>query len=171
MTTLQLSRWVLVAVCLLLPAPAVAQSRSNVTIQPDRIETGGGIYFEQGSARLRQESFAVLDQVVAALRHPGITLQIQVHTDSRGSGAYNLRMSHARAAAIYEYLVQRGVAAERLTYQGFGETCPVATNQTAQGRQANRRVVFWRTDTGRPSPCPTPSSPPPPDPIDPQQQY
>jgi len=109
----------------------------------------------------------IVEQVVAALRDPGITLQIQVHTDSRGSGAYNLRMSHERAAAIYQYLVRRGVSPDRLTYQGYGETCPIATNQTAEGRQANRRVVFWRTDTGRPSPCPTP---PPPAPIDNQQQ-
>lgn len=158
---------------LLLPIVLLAPraTRAEVALRPDRIETGGGLSFETNSARLRQESFTVLDRVAALMRQQAsVAVEVQVHSDSRGSSAYNLRLSTERARAVYEYLLQRGISSSRIAFNGFGERCPVASNRTAAGRAQNRRVVFWRTDTGRDRPCPVPSPPPPPQP-DPADQF
>lgn len=153
-------------VALMTPSVALGQgARRAIQLLPDRLETGGGIFFATNSAELRVQSFTVLEQVVEVLRNnPSITIEVQVHTDSRGSGQYNLRLSHERAHAIYQILIQRGVDAQRLSFQGYGETCPISTNQTAASRQANRRVVFFRTDSGVQRPCSVPPPPPPPPP-------
>lgn len=149
---------------LLAPSVTLGQGAGQaVRLLPDRLETGGGIFFATNSAELRAQSFALLEQVAGVLRNnPSLTIEVQVHTDSRGSDQYNLRISHERAHAVYQILIQHGVDAQRLSFQGYGETCPISSNQSAESRQANRRVVFFRTDTGAQSPCPVPPPPPPP---------
>ena len=74
-------------------------------------------------------------------RYPNIHVEVDGHTDSKGSDAYNLRLSDRRAKGVYEYLTAHGVDAARLDGpKGFGESQPIDTNDTAAGRQRNRRT-------------------------------
>jgi OmpA-OmpF porin, OOP family len=67
---------------------------------------------------------------------------MSAHTDSYGSDDYNFKLSDNRAKSVREYIVSKGIAESRITSQGYGETKPVATNETDEGRQLNRRVEF-----------------------------
>ena len=78
---------------------------------------------------------------------PFATAKIDGHTDSVGSDAYNLALSDRRAKSVFDYLTSRGVDPSRLKSQGFGEANPIASNDTAEGRQQNRRVMLNRTDS------------------------
>jgi outer membrane protein OmpA-like peptidoglycan-associated protein/tetratricopeptide (TPR) repeat protein len=101
------------------------------------------IYFETGKAVLRPESNGALDQVFRFLENnPSIRLEISGHTDNTGSLRINQKLSRDRAAAVVDYLVQRGISREKLESKGYADTQPVATNSTAAGRQQNRRVEF-----------------------------
>ena len=100
-----------------------------------------GIQFDTDSARLRPESEPVLNQVLEALeQRPDFHIAIEGHTDATASDAYNMTLSQRRAAAIVDWLVDRGIARERLEASGKGESEPIADNRTAEGRQQNRRV-------------------------------
>lgn len=108
------------------------------------------IAFEGESEKLAPESFAVLDTVAQILSdYPEITIEIQGHTDSRGEPDANQRISQERAAVVSRYLQARGIAPARLTAKGYGETRPIESNRTSQGRAINRRVELIRTDGGR----------------------
>jgi OmpA-OmpF porin, OOP family len=100
------------------------------------------ILFDTGRASIRPESAAALAPVGELLKSdPALRLEIQGHTDNVGAAAANLRLSQDRAAAVKTYLVQTfGVAADRLTTAGFGDTRPVADNAADAGRTQNRRV-------------------------------
>jgi outer membrane protein OmpA-like peptidoglycan-associated protein len=74
------------------------------------------------------------------LAHPGLTMQIEGHTDSVGSDGFNVRLSEQRADAVKDYLGEQGVSLASITAQGFGKAEPVASNDTPEGRQRNRRV-------------------------------
>ena len=74
--------------------------------------------------------------------YPGIRMRIEGHTDSDGGDDYNLELSQRRAMAVGQYLINAGVEPDRLEWQGFGETRPIASNQTAEGKAQNRRVEF-----------------------------
>jgi outer membrane protein OmpA-like peptidoglycan-associated protein len=101
------------------------------------------IYFETNSFDLTRESEAVLDQFLEFLmENPKISIQIQGYTDDVGSSVENLRLSENRARSVYNYLVSKGIAALRVSYRGFGESMPVAPNDTEEGRAKNRRTVF-----------------------------
>ncbi len=107
------------------------------------------IYFAFNKAIIRSRSFTILNTVVQVLHdYPHITVEVQGHTDSRGADAYNLRLSQSRADAVRDYLVQHGIDPARLTSRGYGETRPIESNRTAEGRADNRRVEFVRTDSG-----------------------
>jgi OOP family OmpA-OmpF porin len=83
----------------------------------------------------------VLDEAVAIMKaNPKITGEVHGHTDSTGSEAHNQRLSEARANAVRDYFIKQGIAPERVRAKGFGETMPVASNDTAEGRAMNRRV-------------------------------
>ncbi|HEX5694254.1 MAG TPA: OmpA family protein [Arenimonas sp.] len=101
-----------------------------------------GIYFDTGRASLRPESDPAIAQVALLMREqPGLNLMVVGHTDSSGDHAVNMRLSQQRAERVRDALVARhGVAAARLTAQGVGAALPVASNDTASGRQQNRRV-------------------------------
>jgi outer membrane protein OmpA-like peptidoglycan-associated protein len=100
-----------------------------------------GILFDTDSAHLRAESLPTLDEVVRLLNgEPTWALTVEGHTDSTGTAAHNQPLSEQRAKAVKEYLVGKGVAAERLATVGFGQSHPVADNATELGRAANRRV-------------------------------
>jgi outer membrane protein OmpA-like peptidoglycan-associated protein len=101
------------------------------------------IQFETGSDQLRPESMNVLRTVAAALqKQPAMKLSIEGHTDSTGDAARNLDLSKRRAASVKAGLVGLGVATDRLATDGFGQTKPIAPNDTPQGRAENRRVEF-----------------------------
>jgi outer membrane protein OmpA-like peptidoglycan-associated protein len=88
-----------------------------------------------------------LDSIVRALGdRPQMKLEIGGHTDSQGDDAANLKRSQAQAEAVMSYLVDHGVEASRLTARGYGETRPIESNSTSQGRAINRRIELVRTD-------------------------
>jgi OmpA-OmpF porin, OOP family len=99
------------------------------------------IEFEFARADLTAAGRAELQKVVRFLHdQPEIRLEIWGHTDALGSDAYNLKLSQARAASVVEFLTGDGVAASRLASAGFGESRPLASNDTEEGRERNRRV-------------------------------
>ena len=101
------------------------------------------IFFETAKATLVETSLAELDRLVEALqRHTNLRLEVGGHTDAVGSEADNMLLSEQRAKAVYDYLVLRGISADRLTYRGYGETRPIATNDTPEGRASNRRTTL-----------------------------
>ena len=101
------------------------------------------VQFELGKATLKSESYTVLNQIADIMRrYPDYKLSIEGHTDNTGSSEVNQKLSQSRARACYEYLMQRGIPAERLSYKGFGQTRPIADNSTYSGRTLNRRVEF-----------------------------
>lgn len=102
-----------------------------------------GIYFDTGKATIRPESYPVLDDAVRVLQaNPKVVVEIAGHTDSVGGDAYNMRLSEARANSVRTYLISRGIQATRLVARGYGETMPIASNATRDGRQMNRRIEF-----------------------------
>ncbi len=106
-----------------------------------------GVNFESNSATLTAASRAILDRVAEALlAWPEVRAEVGGHTDSSGSEAYNQRLSERRAQAVREYLISRGIPADRLTARGYGESRPIADNGTESGRAKNRRVELRRMD-------------------------
>jgi len=104
-----------------------------------------GILFDTDSARVRGESLPTLDEVVRLLdAEAAWKLTIEGHTDSTGTLAHNQTLSEQRASSVRAYLVSKGVAAERLSSVGFGQSKPVADNATELGRAQNRRVELVR---------------------------
>ena len=103
-----------------------------------------GVYFEFDKATLEPESRPALEDAARILiQNPAITVEIQGHTDSVGSAEYNQQLSERRAQAVVSYLLQDlGIEAGRLTARGYGESRPVADNDTEDGRGLNRRVEF-----------------------------
>ncbi|HKY92834.1 MAG TPA: OmpA family protein [Nevskiaceae bacterium] len=107
----------------------------------DQTVTLKGVRFETGSAKLTPDARRILDEVGRTLKNqPKLVAEISGHTDDVGNDAYNLILSQQRAESVRQHLIGRGIAPERLTAEGFGETQPVADNQTPEGRDANRRV-------------------------------
>jgi outer membrane protein OmpA-like peptidoglycan-associated protein len=108
------------------------------------------IHFEYNKAKIRPESFPVLDAVVDVLnRNADIQLEVQGHTDNRGGAAYNKRLSEQRSASVKQYLSAHGVTPGRLTSHGYGFDRPLVPNDTDQNRALNRRVQFVRTEGGK----------------------
>lgn len=99
------------------------------------------INFETGSDKIRTSSFKVLDEIVELMqRYPNTQWSIEGHTDNVGDDNRNMDLSNRRAAAVKNYFISKGIAAERLRSAGFGETQPIADNNTAAGRAQNRRT-------------------------------
>jgi OOP family OmpA-OmpF porin len=100
-----------------------------------------GVNFDNDKATLRPEATTTLDQAAATLKEWGdVKVEVAGHTDSKASDSYNMSLSQRRAEAVRDYLIGKGVAADRLTAKGYGESSPVADNETAEGRFKNRRV-------------------------------
>jgi outer membrane protein OmpA-like peptidoglycan-associated protein len=99
------------------------------------------VLFDTGSANLKSGAREKLAKVAGILlSHRGLKLQVEGHTDSVGSTDYNQRLSESRAGSVRTYLVEQGIASNNVGTAGFGETMPVASNDTVTGRQQNRRV-------------------------------
>jgi len=102
-----------------------------------------GINFDYNKATIRPESMGTLNMIVGVLKdNPEIKFEVGGHTDSDGADAYNLKLSQQRAEAVREQLIKMGVDASRLTAKGYGETKPMADNNTPDGKANNRRVEF-----------------------------
>ena len=106
-----------------------------------------GVNFELGKAVLLPISRDILEEVARSLvANPTVRVEVAGHTDSTGPRAVNERLSLARAESVKAFLVENGVAGDRMTVQGYASTQPVASNRTASGRAQNRRVELRRTD-------------------------
>jgi len=101
------------------------------------------VSFDHDSARLQLNGQRLLDDVVTFLNSQSeLKAEVVGYADSVGAASYNLKLSHARAASAVKYLVDKGIVATRLTALGLGEAKPIASNDTPEGREANRRVEF-----------------------------
>lgn len=101
------------------------------------------IFFDTGKSTLRSESNAELDRLVKLMQDvPSLNIEISGHTDNTGSAKLNESLSQDRAQAVVNYLTSKGIAAGRMTAKGYGASKPIATNNTADGRQQNRRTEF-----------------------------
>ena len=117
------------------------------------------IHFEFDKDVIRKESFPVLDAVVEVLeKNPDIKIEVQGHTDNKGTAAYNKKLSDRRANSVMKYLTGKGIPASRLTAKGYGLERPIVPNDTAQNRALNRRVQFIRTEGTKPGCPPTAAS-------------
>lgn len=120
----------------------------TIDIQLNKIEIGTtitlkNIFFDYDKSTLRPESQTELNNVVEILnKYPNIKIEISGHTDNKGSDEYNKNLSKERAKTIVEYLKSKNIAENRLSYVGYGKEIPIATNDTEEGRQMNRRVEF-----------------------------
>lgn len=107
------------------------------------------IFFDFDSYKLQERSFSELNTIYSFLKeNPGVEISIEGHTDNQGTAAYNKSLSENRAKSVYTYLVEKGIAKERLSYKGYGDTQPVATNDTEEGRALNRRTEVKITGIG-----------------------
>ena len=132
-----------------------ADSTFHLEVPLVRIPSGGAdatessavvlknVFFESGSATLLPKSKVELNKLYELLaQHPELNIQINGHTDNVGTGEDNQVLSTKRAKAVYNYLVGKGIDPARLRYKGFGETKPIAGNDTPEGRKLNRRTEF-----------------------------
>lgn len=126
-----------------LPA-ARTETRKRVVISADKIVITEKIQFDVEAATIKPESHGLLDEITAVIQsNPQLRkISIEGHTDSDGAAEYNLELSRERAAAVQRYLTQHGIEAARLTSRGFGGEQPIASNDQAEGKEANRRVEF-----------------------------
>ncbi len=120
----------------------------ELIVYMERIKTGSNltlknIFFDTNMATLLPPSITELDILLTLLRdNPRMAIEIQGHTDNTGSDNQNMALSEARAKAVYNYLVDKNIEANRLTYKGYGKNKPVASNANPEGRQKNRRTSF-----------------------------
>ena len=129
--------------CVTVPGPR--ENFGCPVIPPEivkRVEVAAkNILFVTGSAKLQSKSFKGLNDVVKIMQeNPEMKLQIDGHTDWVGTEEYNQKLSDDRAASVRAYIISKGIDASRITSAGHGELEPIATNETAAGRQQNRRV-------------------------------
>ncbi|TAL62921.1 MAG: hypothetical protein EPN85_01285 [Bacteroidetes bacterium] len=121
-----------------------ASVEKNVALQP--IAGGSTIvlknlFFDSNKSKIKKESTVELDKVTKFLKgRPDINIEVAGYTDNKGDDKSNIKLSNARAKAVMEYLVKKGTAKTRISSKGYGKENPVASNDTDEGRQMNRRV-------------------------------
>ncbi|SEF60290.1 OmpA family protein [Flavobacterium urumqiense] len=99
------------------------------------------ILFDSGKSTFKKQTYPTLQSITSILKeYPYSRFLVEGHTDSDGSNEMNQTLSENRAAAVKNYLIENGIAADRLKSTGFGETKPIATNKTAKGKAMNRRT-------------------------------
>ena len=125
---------------------ACPNSKSGAVVGKDGCEVQvvielQGVHFDTDKATLKPESVAILNAAVKTLgEHGTIMVEVAGHTDSTASEAYNQDLSERRAKVVFDYLVNHGVSADRMTWKGYGELQPIATNDTEEGKARNRRT-------------------------------
>lgn len=127
---------------------SAAYKEVNLDVKLKKVEVGStivlkNIFFDFDKATLRTESTAELERLIKLLNdNPTLKIEISGHTDNRGAAQYNLTLSDNRSKSVVDYLVAKGISKDRLTWKGYGLTKPIATNDTDEGRQLNRRTEF-----------------------------
>ncbi len=112
-------------------------------IEEGQVLSFDNIYFDVASSTIKSESYAVLNEIVEILNaNSNAMIQIAGHTDSDGNESYNQTLSEQRAASVYNYLIDHGISASRLTTIGCGENQPVVPNTSAGNKAMNRRIEF-----------------------------
>ena len=133
----------------ILPIPVPADDLSRVTLEAGKSFELKNIFFEHDRTELLPRSYFELDKLVALFdRYPGMSIEIEGHTDTTGDSAYNEQLSRQRAETVRRYLIARGIEAVQVSARGFGSSRPVAENNSKEGRQRNRRVAFRVLDLG-----------------------
>lgn len=131
--------------------PADLKNAYLLDVKLSRAEAGGkvvlkNVFFDTNLFELKQESFPELNKLVSFLKsNQAITIEISGHTDSTGDKKKNQLLSQNRAKAVYDYLQGKGIQANRMTFAGYGDSKPVAGNDTEEGRALNRRTEFLIT--------------------------
>jgi len=126
-------------------ADGCPDTRPEIAVEKGAAIVLEGVHFEYGSADLTANSLEILDKVVRTLvDKEKIVVEIRGYTDNRGSDAANERFSLMRAETVRNYLLNNGIAPERVTAVGYGPADPVADNETEDGRAQNRRIEFYR---------------------------
>lgn len=127
------------------PAPPPAPApMPRVEVKQDRLQINDKIQFAFNAAEILPASDGLLNEIAATLKDHGEIKKvgIQGHTDSDGEDSYNKELSQRRATAVLNWLKAHGVEGKRLQAKGFGESQPVADNNTPEGKEKNRRVEF-----------------------------
>lgn len=118
----------------------------DIPLQPVRVGESvvlKNIFFETDSHKLKQESISELNRLLSLLNeNPEISVEIAGHTDNVGSYDYNKKLSQNRALSVFNYLTENGISDTRLSFKGYADSKPVATNETDEGRAKNRRTEF-----------------------------
>jgi OOP family OmpA-OmpF porin len=130
------------------PPPPPAPKRVEVTA--DKIVIREKIQFDLDKATIKPDSHGLLDEIVQVIQDNPHILKISIegHTDDQGADKYNQKLSEQRAQSVLAYLTGHGVDAGKLTAKGFGEGKPIASNETEEGKEQNRRVEFIITEQG-----------------------
>jgi len=124
-------------------AALAAVGKVKTTEDEISVVLNNDILFGYGKSALSAESKDTLNTAVEILNKiPNRSLVVEGHTDSIGSEEYNMYLSEQRAKIVYDYMLEKGLKMKEVTYKGYGETRPIADNNTKEGRQANRRVEF-----------------------------
>jgi outer membrane protein OmpA-like peptidoglycan-associated protein len=119
----------------------VAQMRPSPV--KDEIITMWDVFFATGESKVLPQSYNELHRLRELLEeNPGMVIELRGHTDNQGTVEFNQRLSEARAKAVADYLIGRGVDARRISHRGFGESKPIESNDSAEGRRRNRRVEY-----------------------------
>lgn len=125
----------------IIEVPVREDDLSKIELEQGKVLQLRDIYFDTDKFELLPRSFTELDKLLDILiAHPEMEIEIIGHTDSQGEDNYNLYLSRRRAKAVSEYLLENGIAGKRFSYSGRGSTEPIASNDTNDGRQLNRRV-------------------------------
>ncbi len=121
--------------------PGLMTAELSIEYEPAKTYTLDNVFFDTGKATLRKESYTELNELAEVMKNKE-TLEIEIagHTDNVGSDEANLVLSQGRADAVRNYLLSKGIDSKRVTAKGYGETQPVADNDTDEGRQKNRRT-------------------------------
>lgn len=121
----------------------VPKASEELTITKKGTWIYSNVQFDSGKVTINQSAAAALDKIVTVLeKNMAINLEIQGHTDNRGSKQFNTMLSQQRADSVKAYIVSKGISAKRLTSKGYGPEMPIVSNDTSKGRKSNRRVEF-----------------------------
>jgi len=119
------------------------KSLKLIPIEEGQIVRLNNIFFATGKSALSNESFPELNRIAITMtENKTLAIEIGGHTDNTGGDAFNLKLSQDRADAVQEYLIGKGIEPDRVASKGYGETVPVAKNDTPEGQRLNRRVEF-----------------------------
>lgn len=126
------------------PPPPPPEPPKRVVLTKDKIEINEKIQFEFNKAVIKEVSFDLLNEIVDVIQKNPHVLKIRIegHASSEGPDAYNMQLSDRRAKAVMKFFTDKGVSDKRMVAQGFGETKPIADNETEEGKIKNRRVEF-----------------------------